>query len=149
MLLRQRRRAADEEVVEVVAAEEKGLRRTAAGTPPKGTDSQEFLKKQEEELIEIVRERAKLREENEARPEEGSSSKAVPARRGRRQGGWNYVPSGTCVIAMVNEAGNGSKPQNVPSYVNESAYTEDIGGRTNVGDTQGRQRVAILDVRYG
>ena len=50
---------------------------------------------------------------------------------------------------MVNEAANGSKPQNVPSYVNESGYTEDITGRTNVGDTQNRQRVAILDVATG
>src|SRR5579871_416014 len=35
--------------------------------PVKGTDSQEFLKKQEKELIESVRDRARLREENEAK----------------------------------------------------------------------------------
>ena len=57
-------------------------------------------------------------------------------------------PDGTCVIAMVNEAGNGSKPENVPSYVNESAYTEDITGRSNVGDTQGREQLNGL-VREG
>ena len=50
-----------------------------AGTPPKGTDSQEFLKKQEKELIEIVRERAKLREENEARRKKDHPRKPFPA----------------------------------------------------------------------
>ena len=50
---------------------------------------------------------------------------------------------------MVNEAANGAKHENVPNYVNESAYTEDITGRTNVGDAQNRQRVAILDVATG
>ena len=49
----------------------------------------------------------------------------------------------------MNEAGIGFKPDNVPNYVNESSYAEVINGRTNVGDTQGRQRLAILDVATG
>ncbi len=122
---------------------------TAGGTPPKGTDSQEFLKKQEAELIEIVRERVKLREENEAKRKKDHPRKPFQLQARQTAGRLELCPDGTCVIAMVNEAGNGSKPENVPSYVNESAYTEDIGGRTNVGDAQGRQRVAILDVLTG
>ncbi len=39
---------------------------------------------------------------------------------------------------MINDAGDRAKPDNVPSYVNESAYTEEIPGRTNVGDSQVR-----------
>jgi dipeptidyl aminopeptidase/acylaminoacyl peptidase len=58
-------------------------------------------------------------------------------------------PDGKCVIAMVTEAANGVKNENVPSYVNESAYTEDITGRSNVGEPQNKQRVAILDVATG
>jgi hypothetical protein len=38
---------------------------TAAGAPPRGTDSQEFLKKEEKDLIEAIRERAARREEEE------------------------------------------------------------------------------------
>ena len=37
----------------------------------------------------------------------------------------------------------------MPNYVTESAYTEDIPGRTKVGDTQGRTRLVIIDVETG
>jgi dipeptidyl aminopeptidase/acylaminoacyl peptidase len=37
----------------------------------------------------------------------------------------------------------------VPNYVTESAYTEDIPGRSNVGDTQMRIRLALIDVATG
>src|SRR5262249_15328888 len=37
----------------------------------------------------------------------------------------------------------------VPNYVTESAYTEDIPGRSNVGDTQNRLRLALIDVATG
>jgi dipeptidyl aminopeptidase/acylaminoacyl peptidase len=122
---------------------------TTTGAPPRGTDSQEFLKKQEAELLETVRERARLREENEARRKKDHPRKPFQLQARQTANRLELCPDETCVIAMVNEAGNGSKPENVPSYVNESAYTEDIGGRTNVGDAQGRQRVAILDVLTG
>ena len=58
-------------------------------------------------------------------------------------------PSGKCVIAMVTEGANGVKNENVPNYVTESAYTEDINGRSNVGEPQNKQRAAILDVATG
>jgi len=121
----------------------------ANGAPPKGTDSQEFLKKQEAELLEIVRERVKLREENEAKRKKDHPRKPFQLQARQSAGRLELCPDGTCVIAMVNEAGNGTKAENVPSYVNESAYTEDITGRNNVGDAQGRQRVAILNVVTG
>ena len=122
---------------------------TVAGAPPKGTDSQEFLKKQERELIEVVRERAALREENEAKRKKEHPRKPFQLQARQTANRLELCPDGTCVIAMVNEAGNGSKPDNVESFVNESAYTEIIPGRTDVGDAQGRQRVAILDVVTG
>ena len=37
----------------------------------------------------------------------------------------------------------------VSNYVTESGYTEDIQGRTKVGDTQARVKVAILNVETG
>lgn len=122
---------------------------TVAGAPPKGTDSQEFLKKQERELIEVVKERAALREENEAKRKKEHPRKPFQLQARQTANRLELCPDETCVIAMVNEAGNGSKPDNVESFVNESAYTEIIPGRTNVGDAQGRQRVAILDVVTG
>jgi dipeptidyl aminopeptidase/acylaminoacyl peptidase len=122
---------------------------TGTGAEARGTDSQEFLKKQEKELLEIVRERAALREENEAKRKKDHPRKPFQLQARQTANRLELCPDGTCVIAMVNEAANGSKAENVPSYVNESGYTEDITGRTNVGDTQNRQRVALLDVASG
>jgi dipeptidyl aminopeptidase/acylaminoacyl peptidase len=121
----------------------------AGGAEARGTDSQEFLKKQEKELLQIIQERAALREETEAKRKRDHPRKPFQLQARQTANRLELTPDEKFVIALVNEAGNGSKPDNVPSYVNESAYTEDIPGRTNVGDTQGRLRVAILDVVTG
>lgn len=122
---------------------------STTGTEQKGTDSQEFLKKQERELIGVVAERAKLREENEAKRKKEHPRKPFQLQARQSVGRLDLCPDETCVIAMINESGNGAKPENVPSYVNESAYTEDITGRTNVGDAQTHERAAVIDVVTG
>lgn len=115
----------------------------------RGTDSQEFLKKQERELLEIVRDRARVREENEAKRKKEHPRKPFTLQARQSANRLDLCPDEKCVIALINESGNGSKPDNVPNYVTESAYTEDIPGRTNVGDVQAKLRVAILDVVTG
>jgi dipeptidyl aminopeptidase/acylaminoacyl peptidase len=121
----------------------------AATGEARGTDSQEFLKKQEKELLEIVRERAALREENEAKRKRDHPRKPFQLQARQTANRLELSPDEKFVIASVNEGANGSKPDNVPNYITESAYTEDIPGRTNVGDAQNRQRIAILDVVTG
>jgi len=115
----------------------------------RGTDSQEFLKKQEKELIEVVREHAALREEEEAKRKKEHPRKPFPLQARQSVNRLELCPDEKCVIAMISEAGDRAKPDNVPSYVNESAYTEDIPGRVAVGDSQARLRMAILDVING
>jgi dipeptidyl aminopeptidase/acylaminoacyl peptidase len=121
----------------------------ATGTEERGTDSQEFLKKQERELLEIVAERAKLREENDAKRKAAETRKPFTLQARQTAGRLELCPDESCVIASVNEAPNNAKPDNVPNYITESAYTEVINGRTAVGDTQGRQRLAIIDAKTG
>ena len=122
-------------------------------TPPaetKGTDSQEFLKKQEIDLLLAVKERKAVREEAEAkRKKEESQRKPFQLQARQTAARLELCPDGKCVIAMVGEAANGVKNENVPNYVTESAYTEDINGHSNVGEPQNKQRVAILDVVTG
>jgi dipeptidyl aminopeptidase/acylaminoacyl peptidase len=115
----------------------------------KGTDSQEFLKKQEKELIAAVSEEAKLREEREARQKRGNPRKPFQLQARQSVSSLQLCPDEKCVIAIVTEGANGSKQDNVPRFVTESAYTEDIPGRTNVGDAQARRRAAILDAATG
>jgi dipeptidyl aminopeptidase/acylaminoacyl peptidase len=121
----------------------------AAAAQTKGTDSQEFLKAQERELIGVVRDRVKLREENEARRKQEHPRKPYQLQQRQSVARLELCPDEKCVVAMINEAGQGTKGENVPSYVNESAYTEDIPGRNNVGDNQNRLRAAIFDTTSG
>lgn len=121
----------------------------APSSTPRGTDSQEYLKKEERALIDAVRERAARREEQEKKIKEREKRKpfSVPVRN-------NVVslllsPDGKHVVATISEPATGAKNIIVPNYVTESAYTEDIPGRTKVGDTQGRTRLTIIDVETG
>ncbi len=127
--------------------------RAAAEKPAeaKGTDSQEFLKQQEIDLILAVKERKTAREEAEAKRKKNESTERKPFRleAGQTTGHLELCPDGKCVIAMVTEEAKGVKRENVPNYVTESAYTEDIRGRSNTGEPQSKSRAAILDVATG
>src|SRR5262249_24300670 len=116
---------------------------------PRGTDSQEYLKKEERTLIDAVRERAEQREEQEKKRKEREKRKSFSIPTGQNVVNLNLSPSGKDVIATVTEPGTGSKNTIVPNYVTESGYTEDIPGRTKVGDVQNRTRLVIIDAETG
>jgi dipeptidyl aminopeptidase/acylaminoacyl peptidase len=116
-----------------------------------GTESQESLKKDERSLLDAVRERAEKREEDEKKRKEAEKDRRKPFQltAGQNAGNMALSPDGKYVIVTVNESGTGSKTTIVPNYVTESGYTEDIPSRTKVGDVQGRNRIAILNVATG
>ncbi|MFN7936229.1 MAG: prolyl oligopeptidase family serine peptidase [Bryobacteraceae bacterium] len=115
----------------------------------KGTDSQEFLKKEERDLLETVRERAKKREEDRDRRKKENPRK--PFRLAARQSvrAMQLSPDESFVTAIVVDRPEKSKQTSVPNYVTESAYTAELSARTKVGDTQSRNRVLFLDVKTG
>ncbi|MGE3467272.1 MAG: prolyl oligopeptidase family serine peptidase, partial [Pyrinomonadaceae bacterium] len=120
-------------------------------TTKKGTDSQETLKKEERELLDVIRERAEKREADEKKRKEREKERRKPFQLTSMQstGNMSLSPDGKNVIVVVNERATGAKSTIVPNYVTESAYTEDIPARTKVGDVQGRNRVAIISVETG
>lgn len=120
-------------------------------TARRGTDSQEALKKEERALLDAVRERAEKREADEAKRKEREKTQRKPFQltAGQTPGNMSLTPDGKSVIVVINESATGAKNTIVPNYVTESAYTEDISGRTKVGDAQGRNRIAILSVDTG
>jgi dipeptidyl aminopeptidase/acylaminoacyl peptidase len=122
----------------------------AAGSPPlpstvKGTESQEYLKKEERGLLGIVEERAKRREEREAQRKKENPREpwTLPARHTVQQ--MMLSPDGGAVIATIVEAGEKNKRTIVPNYVTESAYAEDIPARDKVGDAPGASKLAVFD----
>ncbi|MBZ5677103.1 MAG: prolyl oligopeptidase family serine peptidase [Acidobacteriia bacterium] len=123
-----------------------------APTPPDKPapgSSQEFLKKQEKELLAAVRDRVRQKDDEEAKKKRENPRKPFELAERQTVQRLELCPGEKCVIALIEEGPKGDKPDNVPNYVTESGYTEEIKGRTNVGDIQNRTRVAILDAVTG
>lgn len=126
-----------------------GAAPATSATPAKGTDSQESLKKEERALIDAVRERAEQREEQEKKRKEREKRKPFSLPAGQNVINLNLSPDGKYVIATVSEPASGARNTIVPNYVTESAYTEDIPGRSKVGDAQNRSRIVLIEVESG
>lgn len=116
---------------------------------PKKQTNQDYLKKEERELLEAVRERAQNREEQEAKRKAQQKRKPFELPAGQGVTGLTLTPDGKSVVATVIQSATGTKSTIVPNYVTESAFTEDIPARTKVGDAQSRNRIAIINVENG
>jgi dipeptidyl aminopeptidase/acylaminoacyl peptidase len=128
-----------------------GAQRTQgdAAQQQKGTDSQEYLKKEERDLLDVIKRRAEKREQDEEKRKRERPRK--PFQLAARQAAVNLqlAPDEKSVFVGVNEQGEGAKNTIVPNYVTETSYTEDIGSRSKVGDSQNRTRLAIVAVDNG
>ncbi|MGI8743325.1 MAG: prolyl oligopeptidase family serine peptidase [Bryobacteraceae bacterium] len=121
----------------------------AAEERQKGTESQEFLKKEEKELLEVVREHAAKREADEARRKKENPRKPFTLQARQSIAALQLSPDEKYVIASIRETGDRAKTTIVPNFVTESSYTEDIPSRDKVGDAQPRTRLALLSVITG
>jgi len=115
----------------------------------KGTESQEYLKKEERELLDIVKRRAEKREQDEEKRKREHTRKPFQLSARQTAISLQLTPDEKSVIATVSEQGDGAKNTIVPNYVTETSYTEDIGSRSKVGDTQNRVRLTIIAVDTG
>jgi dipeptidyl aminopeptidase/acylaminoacyl peptidase len=117
-------------------------------TDPRLTDSQKFIRDEEEKLLDAVREQ----KEKKKKAEDKEKQDKLPAFELQdRQSATDLMLSSddTHVFILVSERPAGSRSVIVPNYVNETGYTEDIPGRTAVGDTQDRRLLAVLNLKTG
>ena len=126
-----------------------GQQARAAAGAQRGTDSQEFIKKEERELLDVVKRRAEKREEDEQKRKRDNPRKPFQLAARQSVVSLQLTPDESAVIATVIEAGEGAKNTIVPNYVTEAAYSEDIPSRAKVGDSQSRSRLAALSVATG
>jgi dipeptidyl aminopeptidase/acylaminoacyl peptidase len=111
--------------------------------------SQELLKKEQKELIEVVRERIAAHDEAEAkRKAEPGQRKPFDLTGTQTVRDLQLSPDEKYVFAAVVEPG-AAKPTVVPNFISDTGYVEDINGRSNVGDLQGTTRIAILSTANG
>jgi dipeptidyl aminopeptidase/acylaminoacyl peptidase len=123
--------------------------RNDSGEPQKGTDSQEFVKKEERDLLEVVREQAEKREQDEAKKKRENPRKPYTLQARQSVASLQLTPDEKFAIAGISESGEKTKNTIVPNFVTESAYTEDISSRNKVGDVQNHNRLAIFNVGTG
>jgi dipeptidyl aminopeptidase/acylaminoacyl peptidase len=121
----------------------------AARGPQRGTESQEYLKKEERELIDAVKRRAQRREEEEERRRRENPRKPFNLSGRQSVASLQLSPDEKYIVASISEPADSSKNTIVPNYVTESAYTEDLPSRTKVGDAQSRSRLAIIEAQTG
>jgi dipeptidyl aminopeptidase/acylaminoacyl peptidase len=115
---------------------------------PRLTDSQKFIREEEQKLIEYLRQQKEQKDRADAK---AKKDKLPAFELQDRQTATDLMlsPDESHVFILVAERPVGAKSTIVPNYVTESGYTEDIPARTNVGDSQDRRLLAILDVRAG
>lgn len=124
----------------------------AAKEDPKIPDpktSQGTLQIQENSILNAVRERARRKDEDEAKQKREHPRKPFKLEDKQTVQHLQLCPNEKCVLALVEDGAKGAKGDDVPNYVTESSYTAMITGRTNVGDSQENNRVVVLDVETG
>ena len=111
------------------------------------TDSQLVLREEEGKLLDWVEQETARRKRREAR----DRARALPKfELAERQAVVDAALSADekHVYLVVADRSQARSAQ-VPRYVSESAYTEEIPARNKVGDTQERRRLAILNLETG
>ena len=110
--------------------------------------SQEFLKREQKELFDVVRERAALRADEEALRKQDQPRKPFTLQARQSVTSLLLAPDEKYVVAGVVE-GATAKNTIVPSWITDTAYVEDINGRSNVGDSQSHSRLALISPATG
>ena len=115
---------------------------------PRLTDSQRFIRDEEEKLIDFVE---KQKAEKKKTEDEQKKDRLPSLELQERQSAVDLMlsPDDTHVFVVIAERAVGVKPTIVPNYVTETGYTEDIPARSNVGDSQERRLLAVLNIKTG
>src|SRR5260370_6677638 len=87
----------------------------------KGTDSQEYLKREERKLLAIVDERARKREEDEAKKKREHPLKPFKLEKRQSVTDMQLTPDGKYVVAVIRTESEKARKAVVPAYVTESA----------------------------
>jgi dipeptidyl aminopeptidase/acylaminoacyl peptidase len=119
----------------------------ARRTDPRLTESQRVVRDEEQKILDWAEQEAERRKRREAR----DRARALPKfELADRQAIVDAALSAdeTYAFLVVADRAQARNAQ-VPRFISESAYTEEIPTRNKVGDAQDRRRLAILNLRTG
>ena len=115
---------------------------------PRVSDSQKFVKEEEQRLIDHTRAEAEKKKKAEAKEKAHAIPKFEIAER-QSATDLQLSPDGKHVFILVTERDEAAKRPNVPNYVTDTGYTEDIPARTYAGDGQDKRMLAVLNLDTG
>src|SRR5258708_22012420 len=131
----------------MVAVDGAGLQQLTDLRPNKAdphlTDSQKFMRDEEEKLLEAVKEQKDRKKKAE---EKDNRDKPPALELQDRQTAADLMlsPDDRHVFALVSERQAGPRTVSIPNYVNGTGYTGDKPGRTAGGHAQNRTRLPAL-----
>jgi dipeptidyl aminopeptidase/acylaminoacyl peptidase len=106
------------------------------------------LEQQQRDLFEAIRDR--IRADSLTRAEralrDSLGLKALYLQSGEQVSDFSVSPTGNTLLVTTRSPANGNRTSEIPLYVTRSGYTEEIRGRTKVGDAEQRGRIAIISV---
>lgn len=111
---------------------------------PRLTESQKFLKEEERKLLRHVDEAAARRKRDEDKKEREAPPK-LDVDESQSVSEAALSGDGRFAYLLVARKTKAARTADVPDYITESAYSEMIPTRTNVGDRQETRRLAVVD----
>ena len=127
------------------------IRHGAAPKPDSAAGQRAAIEKQQRILLESVRD--KLIADSVAKAErlarEAGQPKPLWLKDKEKVTTISISPNGRALLLVTETAVPNAKPVNVPNYVTSSGYTEEIAGRTKVGDAEPVSRVAWMRIPGG
>jgi hypothetical protein len=115
---------------------------------PRETDSQKYVKAEEQKLIDYTKEQVAKKKEAEEKRKKGALPQ-FETQDGQAATDLMLAPDEDHVFIMVGERAGGAKSADVPNYVTESSYPENIPARPLVGDAQASRRLGMLNLKTG
>lgn len=114
----------------------------------KDTEQAKWLKKQQLELFDIIKENEKDRKLDSAERAQDKPEKIKEIAYGdKRLSNVQLSPDGRYVTYRLIQTAEGARAGIVPNYVTSSGYTEDIPNRTKVGAPQSTSESFIFDTQ--
>jgi dipeptidyl aminopeptidase/acylaminoacyl peptidase len=116
-------------------------------TPPAGQAGR--IAQQQRDLFEVIRDQVRADSIAKAEREERASRalKIFYTQAGEQLQSVSPSPTGEALIVTTNIPAQGARSNDIPRYITESGYVEQIRGRENVGDVQDKGRVALINLR--
>jgi dipeptidyl aminopeptidase/acylaminoacyl peptidase len=121
---------------------------TDAGPPkpqPALTDSQQFVKAEEAQLLTAVRENEAKKARADAKKEQLALPR-IPVTERQSVDDLVLAHEGTVAYALVVETPAAVRRADVPTYVTGTSYSELLSGRPHVGDAQDVRRLVAVDL---